>query len=147
MILTGKLPVAARRPRRVGPREVVVDIKIETEDFTRYVVKAARQITTLDITLEVLRLTPDQAWALFYTRGGFDPEFADPVARDNYLRSVLCLKGERGRAAIEGFLTGWAKHHDTPVDSFVWHRYMSGAQVCVSADSARGVSFHERCAA
>lgn len=129
MILTGTYDVDydAKHHR-------IVEIKASLcGEFERHIVQTARNMLLLDVTLEVVGLSVDQTWALLYTRGAMDPEFTDDASRDNYLRVLLRLKGERGRAAVEGFLAGWATHHDTPVDSFAWHRYLGGVELRVSA--------------
>lgn len=109
------------------PRPVVAHLASQLDqNFVRYVTRAARRVTTLDIALEVFGLTVDQTWSTFYVRGGMDPEFADPYARDLYLQALTRVGGERGAAAREAFLRGWVEHRpydDEQGAALVWHRY------------------------
>lgn len=107
----------------------------DVEDFVRYVGRAARRVTTLDIALEVFGLTVDQTWARFYIRGGMDPEFNDPDARDLYLQALTRVGGERGRAAREAFLRGWVHGHhvdDDQAAQLVWHRWIGTTAIRVN---------------
>lgn len=113
-----------------------LDTAKAVEDFDRQLVATARKMLTLDALLEVIGLSVDQVWATYYVRGAMDPEFAAPQFRDHYLRALLNVGGERGRAAVTGFLAGWTQHRAAalePVEAFAWHRYMAGVELQVSA--------------
>ena len=102
MIVTGKL--------YGDPEPLRVKITVDTSDFLHYIVEAARQVTLLDVLLEMAGLTVDQTWALHYQRGAFGPDFSDPDAFDNHLRVLGRVRGKRGHAARAGFVHGWAQH-------------------------------------
>ena len=139
MILSGTLDSPSSEP--------IVRLTANIDDFTRYVLRAARQVTALDVMLEVIGLTVDQTWATFYVRGGMDPEFADEAARDEYLRALLKVKGERGQTAVEAFLRGWFTHrpHDAALDHagrpLAWHRLIGDTVIYVDRT---GATFIER---
>lgn len=115
-------------------RAVDVTVTIDTSDFVRAVVRAARSTLVFAVKLEVLNLNADQVSARFYVRGAMDPECASPAARDHYLRALCQVRGDRGHAAREGFLRGWFDFHtDTPAEPqpLAWHRLLGRTAISV----------------
>lgn len=100
MIVTGTL----------DPRPVHVRLTADTSSFDLYIAKTARWLVELDVKREIVGLSPAGAWALFYTRGAMDSDFATTDAVDQYLRVLTHIGGALGHAARTGFLAGWAEH-------------------------------------
>lgn len=129
MILGGTLPASTGRPRKVGPREVVVELTIDTSRFESAINRVVRQMLRLDFEVDARGLTEHQVDALMYVRGAFHPDFASDDSRDNYLRAIACHP-RVGTVAAAAFLRGWFTHRpdaDAPIDAFAWHRYFASS--------------------
>lgn len=103
------------------------------------IAKLRRNVKTITVLTEVIGLSVDQVWARFYVRGGMDPRFAEPDAVDEYLRILNGIRGDRGAAARNAFLRGWAEHRSvpTPRDPVVWHRYIGDTAIQVHPEAQR----------
>lgn len=79
-----------------------------------------------DLILEVLAAGIE---ARAYVRGGMDPLFNEPTARDIYAKGLARLSPSVAAA----FLRGWAEHHETAVEAFAWHRFYGSTRIEVAA--------------
>lgn len=129
MILTGTLPGGA--VRRAG--EVAVALSVDTSQFVEQIVRAARSLMRLEFEVEVRGLKPHQIDALMYVRGS-SHEYADPDARDLYVRAMLD-NHEVGHLAAAAFLSGWCRFRSeagAPAPLLAWHRLLGDQPVEVS---------------
>lgn len=70
--------------------------------------------------------------AKYYVRGAMDPAYANPDARDSYVRT-LSLAWKRGPNYAAAFMRGWVEHRVGDVSGpFVAHRLWSGTAVQVA---------------
>ena len=64
--------------------------------------------------------------ARLYVRGGLDPTYTDPDARDAYVQQLA----DTNPVLAAAFLAGWVNHHpdpDPPV--LAWHRLIGGVTI------------------
>lgn len=98
----------------------------------------AQRMGVFVYALDTFALTANQVEALYYTRGAMDARYETPAARDAYLR-VLLRAGQHSDVAVAGFLRGWVEHRGGPATTpayftpLIWHRYLDGTKVEVSA--------------
>lgn len=94
---------------------------------------SSRRASVMIYDIETFGFTPNQVWALYYARGGMDARYETPAQRDAYIR-VLLRCGQHSDVAVAGFLRGWDTHRSQEIaQPFVWHRYIAGTRVEVSA--------------
>lgn len=60
--------------------------------------------------------------ARYYVRGGLDPTYATPEARDAYVKGILTVGfwDGMGHVRAAAFLRGWVEHHPEPVCECWW---------------------------
>jgi hypothetical protein len=97
-----------------------------------------RRARATALFLELLPLTPDQAWARFYVRGAMDPAYATPAAVDAYIRALSLVPGPVAETARTAFLHGWAEHRSVEhARSVVWHRYIGDTAIQINPEADR----------
>lgn len=78
-------------------------------------------------------LTQAALEARAYIRGGLDPAYDDPAARDAYARQLTHVDPD----VAASFLAGWDDHHeDTDPPITAWHRLIGATVVQVGREAA-----------
>lgn len=111
-------------------RSTTVVLEVDVTDIVRQLARAAQAAAQLDAAIESLKeamrvgalaehaerirdtfTTPAGLEGRYYVRGGLDPAYAHPAARDAYVRR-LARRGRYGPLSAAAFLRGWVEHRD-----------------------------------